>query len=54
MHTDDTYKGHRVAEFNVKLINSQYMNFHNVHLVFPMEFKEAQIMQPILMQRNDR
>ena len=34
---DDTYKQHRVAEFKVKLTNNQYMNFHNVHLVFPMK-----------------
>ena len=40
-YADDTYKGHRVAEFNVKLRNSQYMNFHNVHLVFPMKIKKS-------------
>ena len=46
---DDTYKGHRVAEFNVKLTNNQYMNFHNVHLVFKVKIKKAQIMLLILM-----
>ena len=40
-----------VAEFNVKLTNNQYMNFHNVHLVFPMKIKKAQIMQLILTPR---
>ena len=41
MYADDTYKGHKVAEFNVKLTNNQYMNFHNVHLVFPMKIKKS-------------
>ena len=48
-YADDTYKGHRVAEFNVKLTNNQYMNFHNVHLVFKVTIKKAQIMLLILM-----
>ena len=50
-YADETYKGHRVAEFNVKLTNNQYMNFHNVHLVFPMKIKKTKIMQLILTQR---
>ena len=40
-YADNTYKGHGVAEFNVKLTNNQYMNFHNVHLVFPMKIKKS-------------
>ena len=36
-YADDTYKQHRVAEFKVKLTNNQYMNFHNVHFVFPVK-----------------
>ena len=40
-YADDTYKRHRVAEFNVKLTNNQYMNFHNVHLVFPIKIKKS-------------
>ena len=51
-YVDDTYKGHRVAEFNIKLTNNQYMNFHNVHLVFPVKIKKAQIMMLIFMQRS--
>ena len=39
-YADDTYKGHRVAEFNVQLTNNQYMNFRNVHLIFPMKIKK--------------
>ena len=39
-YADDTYKGHRVAEFNVKLTNNQYMNFHSVHLAFPVKIKK--------------
>ena len=27
-YADDTYKGLKVAEFNIKLTNNQYMNFH--------------------------
>ena len=40
-YADDIYKGHRVAEFNIKLTNNQYMNFHNVHLVFPIKIKKS-------------
>ena len=36
-YADDTYIGLKVAEFNIKLTNNQYMNFHNVYLVFPMK-----------------
>ena len=36
-YADDTYKGLKVAEFNIKLTNNQYMNFHNVYLVFLMK-----------------
>ena len=39
-YPDDTYKGLKVAEFNIKLTNNQYMNFHNVYLVFPMKIKK--------------
>ena len=40
-YPDNTYKGHKVAEFNIKLTNNQYMNFHNVHLVFPLKIKKS-------------
>ena len=40
-YTGDTYKGHRVAELNVKLTNNQYMNFHNVHLVLSMKILKS-------------
>ena len=40
-YADDTYKGYRVAQFNVKLTNNQYINFHNVHLVFPMKIEKS-------------
>ena len=39
-YADDTYKRHRVAEFNVQLTDNQYMNFRNMHLVFPMKIKK--------------
>ena len=38
--TDDTYKSLKVAEFNIKRTNNQYMNFH-VYLVFPMKIKKS-------------
>ena len=40
-YADDTYKGLKVAEFDIKLTNNQYMNFHNVYLVFPMKIKKS-------------
>ena len=40
-YSGDTYKGLKVAEFNIKLTNNQYMNFHNVYLVFPMKIKKT-------------
>ena len=38
---DDTYKDLKTAEFNIQLSSNQYMNFHNVHLVFPMKIKKS-------------
>ena len=37
---DDTYKDLKVAEYTIQLSNNEYMNFHNVHLVFPMKIKK--------------
>ena len=37
---DDTYKDLKVAEFSMQLSNNEYMNFHRVHLVFPMKIKK--------------
>ena len=37
---DDTYKDLKTAEFNIQLSSNQYMNFHNVHLVFPLKIKK--------------
>ena len=36
---DDTYKDFKTAEFTIQLSANQYMNFHNVHLVFPLKIK---------------
>ena len=36
-YADDTYKGHKIAEFTVKIKDNQSMNFLNVHLVFPIK-----------------
>ena len=36
-YADDTYKDLKTAEFNIQLSSNQYMNFHNVHLVFPLK-----------------
>ena len=37
---DDTYKDLKVAEYTIQLSNNEYMNFHGVHLVFPMKIKK--------------
>ena len=37
---DDTYKDLKVAEYTIQLANDEYMNFHGVHLVFPMKIKK--------------
>ena len=39
-YADDTYKDLRTAEFNIQLSSNQYMNFHNIHLVFPLKIKK--------------
>ena len=39
-YADDTYKDLKIAEFNIKLTNNQYMNFH-VYLVFPLKIKKS-------------
>ena len=39
-YADDTYKDLKTAEFNNQLNSNQYMNFHNVHLVFPLKIKK--------------
>ena len=42
---DDTYKDLKVAEYTIQLSNNEYMNFHNVHLIFPMKIKKNQMLQ---------
>ena len=37
---DDTYKDLKTAEFTIQLSVNQYMNFHNVHLVFSLKIKK--------------
>ena len=37
---DNTYKDLKVAEYTMQLSNNEYMNFRNVHLVFPMKIKK--------------
>ena len=38
-YADDSYRDLKIAEFNIQLSANQYMNFHNVHLVFPLRIK---------------
>ena len=46
---DDTYKDLKVAEYTIQLSNNEYMNFHNVHLVFPMKIiKKSNVANDIL------
>ena len=40
-YADDTYKDLKTAEFSIQLSSNQYMNFHNVHLVFPLKIKKS-------------
>ena len=42
---DDAYKDLEVAEYTIQLSNNEYMNSHNVHLVFPMKIKKNQMLQ---------
>ena len=37
---DDTYKDFKTAKFTINLSANQYMNFHSVHLVFPLKIKK--------------
>ena len=39
-YADDTYKDFKTAEFTIQLSANQYMNFHRVHLVFPLKIKK--------------
>ena len=40
VYADETYAGLKIAEFNIQLSNNEYMNFHNLHIVFPMKVKK--------------
>ena len=40
-YADDTYRDLKIAEFNIQLTANQYMNFHNVHLVFSLRIKKG-------------
>ena len=37
---DDSYKDLKTAEFTIHLSANKYMNFHNVHLLFPLKIKK--------------
>ena len=37
---DDTYKDIKTAEFTIQLLSNHYMNFNNVHIVFPLKIKK--------------
>ena len=39
-YADETYTNLKIAEFNIQLSNNEYMNFHNLQLVFPMKIKK--------------
>ena len=47
---DDTYKDLKVAEYTIQLSNNEYMNFHGVHLVFPMKIKKNQMLKITFVQ----
>ena len=46
-YADETYKELKVAEFNIQLSNNEYMNFHDVHIVFPLKIKKKATLQII-------
>ena len=37
---DNTYKDLKTAEFTIQLSSNHYMNFNNVHIVFPLKIKK--------------
>ena len=39
-YADETYRGMKIAEFNIQLSNNEYMNFHNLQICFPMKIKK--------------
>ena len=39
-YADETYTNLKLAEFNIQLSNNEYMNFHNLEIVFPMKIKK--------------
>ena len=39
-YADETYSGLKLAEFNIQLSNNEYMNFHDLHIVFPLKIKK--------------
>ena len=44
-YADDTFKDLKMAEFTIQLLANQYMNFHSVHLVFPLKIKKKLTLQ---------
>ena len=42
---NDRYKDLNTAEFTIQLSANQYMNFHSVHLVFPLKIKKKLTLQ---------
>ena len=44
-YASDTDKDLKTAEFTIQLTANQYMNFHGVHLVFPLKIKKKLTLQ---------
>ena len=51
-YADDTYKDLKTAEFIIQLSANQYMNFHSVHLVFPLKIKKKLTLQMTSSQQK--
>ena len=47
-YADETYSGLKLAEFNIQLSNNEYMNFHDLHVVFPLKVKKKKVMSRII------
>ena len=44
-YADGTYKDFKTAEFTIQLSANQYINFHSIHLVFPLKIKKKLTLQ---------
>ena len=51
-YAEGTYKDLKTTEFTIQLSTNQYMNFHSVHLVFPLKIKKKLTLQMTSSQQK--